>query len=198
MNREKKRWTKYRGLNGISMIKQQGRSQITSMIVRRSHRGSVPVDNDSSGSGSDREEVPSPTSLNSSGYPFRGPQLGRRRVNAGGRPLSNSASDNHITETLERGSVKEEPIVPSWLAISRHFATLIIFSGSSDDGSFIDYPWDDITLDSGEEAEEMKTTEQYALKWNIKVAEAGAVPIDVVNEVDDDPPIPHSVPFKYT
>jgi hypothetical protein len=56
-----------------------GRSQTTSVIVRRSHRGSVLVDNNSSGSGSNREEVPSPTSLNSSGYPceFRGPPLGR-------------------------------------------------------------------------------------------------------------------------
>jgi hypothetical protein len=43
----------------------------------------------------------------------------------------------------------------------------------------------------------MKTTEQYALKWNINVAEADAAPIDVVNEVDDAPSIPQSIPFKY-
>jgi hypothetical protein len=43
----------------------------------------------------------------------------------------------------------------------------------------------------------MKTTEHYALKWNIIVTGAGTPPIDVVNEVDDDPPIPHSIPFKY-
>jgi hypothetical protein len=128
------------------------------------------------------------------------PQVARKRT----RPLRSSRSSGtpsalfgHESDRSEQDRIKNEPTDDYvWYGIGQHTATLVITDSDSDD--VFDLPEVSPDPPAPMELDPIpKTIEDYSREWNAEAARIGAAEIVLVNDVDDEPPIPPGVPFKY-